>query len=457
VPHDPRTGYYGHQLSPLDQQQQVRPDDNTSSARGRRRRALGDDGTGGTRVIDLLSKHGKAPGPSTGSHRRHAEPPAPNEANGSSANGSHGTNGSSANGSHSANGGINGQSYPRLVPPPAERSRPGVPPAEPRQERQAPPPQAPPRPDVTRPAVSRPRLPRVVPPPSADPRPAPPPAAPPAPPPGPPAAEPRPSAPPAAASWTPPGTQRGLRPVPPERRGEPRRPGETPSGRWPRPAPPRPNGFAVRGGVAAASGAAIRQPDVSEPDATRIAEALSGKPAAPPEAPQRGGRRPESPPPARPGRPAAVPPTQDQQGPQRPAAEAKAPAETRNSAVESPPSEADWDLDDDGADWSDDQEGNSDEVKAIDATLARFSAVHDQIAEEEAARRKRYSWLLGKRKEPELGKDMPFDFVEGRDAQASRLEWKKKRHKRRVKRILMVVVIIAVLAAAAVLALRWLT
>lgn len=117
-----------------------------------------------------------------------------------------------------------------------------------------------------------------------------------------------------------------------------------------------------------------------------------------------------------------------------------------------------WDLDDDDDDvpgWEDDAKGSSDEVKAIDATLARFSAVHDELAAEEAARRKRFPWLKSKRKEPELGQDMPFDFVEGRDAQASRLEWKKKRRKRRTQRLVLILVIVVALAAgAAVFALR---
>ncbi len=80
---------------------------------------------------------------------------------------------------------------------------------------------------------------------------------------------------------------------------------------------------------------------------------------------------------------------------------------------------------------------------AIDATLARFSAVHDQIAEEEEARRKRYGWLLGKRKEPEPGQDMPFDFKDGRDGEFSRVEWKKQRRQRRATRLLKAVAIAA--------------
>ncbi|MCC5698280.1 hypothetical protein LH612_34615, partial [Klebsiella pneumoniae] len=83
--------------------------------------------------------------------------------------------------------------------------------------------------------------------------------------------------------------------------------------------------------------------------------------------------------------------------------------------------------DDQSSEEADDRE---EEIKQIDATLARFSAVHDEIAREEEQRRKKYAWLFGKRKEPELGTDMPFDFVEGRDG-ISRMEWKKKQRKRR--------------------------
>ena len=90
-------------------------------------------------------------------------------------------------------------------------------------------------------------------------------------------------------------------------------------------------------------------------------------------------------------------------------------------------------------------EDDDDEVRQIDATLARFSAVHDQIAEEEAERRKKLSWLFGMRKEPELGRDMPFDFVEGRDAGASRMDWKKEQRKRRSKRTWQVAAVAAVL------------
>lgn len=70
------------------------------------------------------------------------------------------------------------------------------------------------------------------------------------------------------------------------------------------------------------------------------------------------------------------------------------------------------------------------DVQEIDATLARFSAVHDEIAREEEQRRHKLGWLRGNRAEPELGKDMPFDFVEGREG-TSRVEWKKQQRKKR--------------------------
>lgn len=68
MPQDPRRGDFGHR-NPRSEQ------DSEESAASRRRRSLGDDGTGGTRVMDLLSKHGKAPAGGTGSHRRRAAEP----------------------------------------------------------------------------------------------------------------------------------------------------------------------------------------------------------------------------------------------------------------------------------------------------------------------------------------------------------------------------------------------
>ncbi|WP_346138911.1 LCP family protein, partial [Saccharopolyspora erythraea] len=103
----------------------------------------------------------------------------------------------------------------------------------------------------------------------------------------------------------------------------------------------------------------------------------------------------------------------------------------------------------------DDEDDDNDEVRAIDATLARFSAVHDQIAEEEAERRKKYAWLFGKRREPELGTDMPFDYVEGRDAGASRVEWKRQQRKRRTGLIVKALAVAAALTIFVTIGTMW--
>ncbi|RCW47029.1 LytR family transcriptional attenuator [Halopolyspora algeriensis] len=95
-------------------------------------------------------------------------------------------------------------------------------------------------------------------------------------------------------------------------------------------------------------------------------------------------------------------------------------------------------------------------TQAIDATLARFSAVHDQIAEEEARRRNRFGRLLGKRKEPELGQDMPFDFIEGgRNGDASRVEWKQQQRKQRTVRLGKVLAIAAAVAVFVATGVGW--
>lgn len=97
---------------------------------------------------------------------------------------------------------------------------------------------------------------------------------------------------------------------------------------------------------------------------------------------------------------------------------------------------------------------DEDQTRSIDATLARFSAVHDQIAAEEDARRKKF-WFFGKRKEPELGRDMPFDFRQGNDSQASRLEWKKERRKRRISMLLKALAVAVILTAVVVVGIGW--
>ncbi|MGJ7905817.1 LCP family protein [Actinopolyspora sp. H202] len=82
---------------------------------------------------------------------------------------------------------------------------------------------------------------------------------------------------------------------------------------------------------------------------------------------------------------------------------------------------------------ADEQAEDNEASAAIDATLARFSAVHDELAAEEEKRRKKYAWLWGSRKEPEPGQDMPFDFAENRDASSSRVEWRKEKQRRRLR------------------------
>jgi LCP family protein required for cell wall assembly len=269
--------------------------------------------------------------------------------------------------------------------------------------------------------------------------------------------EPRPTSPPTA--WTPSGTQRGAQAPPPrpERRSEPRRAApDGPTGRRARPAPPRPTGPTGGGAAAFNSGPASTgfaepaapAPESSAGEVTRISEALSGKPAEPP-TPQRG-RRGQRPPQSE---PAGDPEATAQQAPvPAPAKKAKKKAAAAGTATKDgrKPSKADREQAAEA-----DQKGDSDEVKAIDATLARFSAVHDQIAEEEAARRKKFAWLLGKRKEPELGRDMPFDFVEGRDSQASRLEWKKDKRKRRMGLLLKALAVAAALMIFVAIGTMW--
>ncbi|ASU80434.1 hypothetical protein CDG81_21600 [Actinopolyspora erythraea] len=92
----------------------------------------------------------------------------------------------------------------------------------------------------------------------------------------------------------------------------------------------------------------------------------------------------------------------------------------------------------------DSEEASDDEASAaIDATLARFSAVHDELAAEEEKRRKKYAWLLGNRKEPEPGQDMPFDFAEDRDANSSRVEWRRSKRRRRTRTLARVAAVVA--------------
>lgn len=100
-----------------------------------------------------------------------------------------------------------------------------------------------------------------------------------------------------------------------------------------------------------------------------------------------------------------------------------------------------------------DADEDDEEVRAIDATLARFSAVHDEIAAEEEKRRGK---LFAKRKEPELGTDMPFDFhaSEGRGGK-SRMEWKQKQRKRRTNLVVLAVAVVVSLSVFLSIGLMW--
>ncbi|MDA3627880.1 LCP family protein [Saccharopolyspora sp. WRP15-2] len=440
MPQDPRHGEVGHRRS--------RPEadaDDGSAATGRRRRALSEDGTGGTRVIDLLSKHGKAPGGSN--HRRAAEPEPPQP------------------------------QPPRNTRPPQpgpaappEASEPASRPPEAAPRRRQAPPNRPgtPPPGWTPPAGGRPPQPPArrqdtPPPPSR-----------------------RPAAGGAAAAFAGGAAARGGRPDEPPVNGGPRNgaPVEPPRGAAPA-EPPRgaaPAKPPVNGTPA--------EPPRNDVEATQISQALSGAPASPP-------RRMRQPAPKRPVPPpvnedleattqhAPVPPAPpkaeatsvvsrlnpEEQAttfakpvtpPKRkPAAPVNAAEET--AIVAAPDDLSDLVDDDEFDDLDEDLEADEEsseerqaDIKQIDATLARFSAVHDEIAAEEEARRKKFSWLLGKRKEPELGTDMPFDFhdEEGRGGQ-SRMEWKKKQRKRRTNLIVMAVAVAASLSVFLTLGFAW--
>ena len=246
-----------------------------------------------------------------------------------------------------------------------------------------------------------------------------------------------------------------------------------------------PNGAAANGSAPAPNGPA-KAPEIPHADATRISEALSGpngnaaaaaqQAATQQAATQQARPQPEQQRrPAAPGRPAA--PDPDLEATTQHAPVPAAPQDSRamasaNGAAPARPQQADggpatqqWnafaepaadedetslalpqvapdeegDLDyDDDFEYEDDLDyevGDESEEAKIDATLARFSAVHDEIANEEAERRRKFSWLFGMKREPELGRDIPFDFAEGRDAQESRMQWKKQERKQRTKRV----------------------
>ncbi|MFC7344723.1 hypothetical protein ACFQRI_25220, partial [Saccharopolyspora griseoalba] len=248
------------------------------------------------------------------------------------------------------------------------------------------------------------------------------------------------------------------------------------TGRNPRPAAP-----AASAAPAAFNGEPPRRPEPprtngADPEATRISQALTtaDRPARRNPRPPAGAPAPARPPAA----PAADPEATTQHAPVRPQqAKPKQAEETAASTrvvdpeeagpVPESPAEAtavvapadgyaeldafDDDDDDFGGEEVEREERNND-VQQIDATLARFSAVHDEIAAEEAKRRR----FFGKRKEPELGTDMPFDFhdSEGRDGK-SRMEWKKNQRKRRTNLIVLSVAIVASLTVFLSLGLMW--
>ncbi|WP_246868915.1 LCP family protein [Saccharopolyspora sp. ASAGF58] len=475
MPQDPRHGEFGHRRSRPDEDA---ADSGTSASTGRRRRALSDDGTGGTRVIDLLSKHGKAP--SSGTSRRRAAEPEPPQAP-QAPQPPQASRASRASKPRRAAEPPKHPASPAARPePPASPSDWTAPEGAPRRSRSAPP--------------NHPSTPPATPPGWA------PPAA------GPPSAQ--------APNGKP---RQGRRRALPD---GPALPADASAGR----ARPNPGAAATFAGGAAARNGAPTEPPMrngallepparngapapmrngAEPAAaepTRIAQALTGEPA------------PAKPPHFAPRPPAArqVPPAVEadlEATTQHPAIPAEPPKAEQTAMVARPqqaeqtaivarpkrkpaddekttfarpvaPPVADAEataivapavsggadaydefeqfdeFEDDADEAEDDVEERKNDIKEIDATLARFSAVHDEIAAEEAARRKKYAWLLGRRREPELGTDIPFDFVEGRDGQ-SRMEWKKKQRKRRTNLIVMAVAMAASLTVFLTLGIAW--
>ncbi|PRW62006.1 hypothetical protein CEP50_17860, partial [Actinopolyspora mortivallis] len=112
MPEKPRENSSGHQRSHSEWGPSAEDAGNETSERAksrRRRRALGNDGTGGTRVGDLLSKHGKRRAQSTGSHRRAAEDDAEDDSDTPS--------GTAAHRSESPESGAAGPAADAAVPP----------------------------------------------------------------------------------------------------------------------------------------------------------------------------------------------------------------------------------------------------------------------------------------------------------------------------------------------------
>lgn len=486
MPEKPREGSSGHQSSHSEwassAAEETGNETGERSKSRRRRRALGDDGTGGTRVGDLLSKHGKGQAQSTGSHRRIEEteqdapqeppqtprPPADGrraaEDGGSPARADEGDTsarqpapeaanarpGRSRRARRRAQHASEQDEAPRQSPSPGEWRAPT---GEDKQQPPAPAPQAPApvneaddtaRIPPFRGAPRRPNGPRNRPN----------------------EQRPRPSG--AAAPQEAPA---GVNPAP--EAGTP--PAFTP----PAPAAPHQQAPPPAGPRQQESGqpseptdadATLQHPPVREPHApeTRQIPASGAPPAgpvasgaAPAEAagPRPGGEVPEPPPPHRPHTDASAgeePPTRYEplpSAPERARADHAAAAESSSGGEELPghensatpsaargrehrgsePDSAEEDADDENVSDAAEAESTDNAADDIDATLARFSAVHDEIAAEEAKRRKRFAWLFGDHKEPEPGQDMPFDFSDDRGGSASRVEWRKAKRRKRVR------------------------
>ncbi|WP_245693831.1 LCP family protein [Actinopolyspora mzabensis] len=189
--------------------------------------------------------------------------------------------------------------------------------------------------------------------------------------------------------------------------------------------PPQAGGYPPESPRQPARGEGTAAPDPSAPSAAE--EMLNGSPRA-------GGPAPETPSPYEGAQPERSPESavgaRTSGTEHDPATTAIAPQHDSSGTAQSTTSREAATDDEESADEQDDDNEAS---AAIDATLARFSAVHDELAAEEEKRRKKYAWLWGSRKEPEPGQDMPFDFAEDRDANSSRVEWRKGKRRRRMQ------------------------
>ncbi|NYH78821.1 LCP family protein required for cell wall assembly [Actinopolyspora biskrensis] len=506
MPEKPREGSSGHQSSHSEwasSPEETGNETGEQSKSRRRRRALGDDGTGGTRVGDLLSKHGKRQTQSTGSHRRieETEQDAPQDPPPQSPQ-PPATDGRRAAGNGEApTRADEGETSARQPAPEAPNARPGrtrrarrraqhaseqedeahhqgpspgewrAPAGEDKQQSPAAPP--PQESDPVNKADDTARIPPFR---GAPRRPN-----------GPrnrpnerPATEQRPHS---SGTAAPEEAATSVRPAPDS--GAP--PAFTP------PAPPAPHQqFPPAAGArqqesgqlseSADQDATLQHPPVRAPHAPETRQIpASGAPPAGPAAPgavppaspantpaaagpRPGGEVPENPPPHRPHADTSAREVAPEEAPTRYEPLPSAPERARSDIADaegssdgenfprhehsadsstdqerkrrgSEPESAEEDADDEDVDDAAEDEGADGDKAAddIDATLARFSAVHDEIAAEEAKRRKRFAWLFGNRKEPEPGQDMPFDFADDRGGSASRVEWRKDKRRKRVR------------------------